>query len=134
MGLNDDDGIMVNILSRQLVGASQDTILKNSSNTNIWLVAGSGGIAQSLHLAFPNSNIYIYLTGSGKYKEKVIDWAKKNTKITIVNDMDVTDVKNDCDKYYNTVKNYDDQIFTYVKKYGKSGDFIWNVASDQIDW
>ena len=134
MGLNDDEGIMINILSRQLVGASQDTILKNSSNTNIWLVAGSGGIAQSLHLAFPNSNIYIYLTGSGKYKEKVIDWAKKNTKITIVNDMDITDIKNDCDKYYNTVKNYDDQIFPYVKKYGKSGDFIWNVASDQIDW
>ena len=36
----------------------------------------------------------------------------------------------DYKKYYESVDNYDSLIWPYVKKYGKDGDFIWNVASD----
>ena len=125
MGLNDENGIMIKLLSKQIKDASN-----NINPKNIWLVAGSGGIAMSISNAFPNSNIYIYLTGGGKYKDKVIEWSKNNSKIKIVNNMDITNVENDYYKYYKSVKNYDDKIFPFVKKYGKDGDYVWNVASD----
>jgi len=34
--------------------------------------------------------------------------------------------------YYNSTKDYDDLIWPYLIQYGKSGDYIWNVASDNI--
>jgi hypothetical protein len=34
--------------------------------------------------------------------------------------------------YYNSVEEYDDLLWPYIKKYGKDGDFIWNVSSDNF--
>ena len=132
MGLNDKDGIMIDILSKQMLEASKDSILKNSDKTNIWLVSGSGGVAQSIHKAFPSVNINIFLSCYGKYRKNVIEWANNNPKVKIVNDWNIDGVENDYYLYYKTVKKYDDAIFPYVKKYGKDGDFIWNISSDDI--
>jgi 1-aminocyclopropane-1-carboxylate deaminase/D-cysteine desulfhydrase-like pyridoxal-dependent ACC family enzyme len=132
MGLNDDDGIMIKLLSKQIKKAIKNTILKNSTNTRIWLVSGSGGIAMSIHKALPKATLFIKLTGGYKYKKKVYDWAKNKDNIFILNDEFDKDKNNDSHLYYSSVKNYDDLIFPYVKKYGNENDFIWNVASDDF--
>jgi hypothetical protein len=129
MGLNDKEGIMINLLSKQIVKASKNTLLDELNKENrlrIWLVAGSGGIAMALKKAFPNSTLYLLLTGAGNYKQNVIEWAKGKNVFILNDDLPIIDSS----KYYSSVKNYDDLIFPYVIKYGKNDDFIWNVASD----
>jgi len=133
MGLNDSDGIMINLLSKQIKKNIKNTNL-NKKNVRIWLVAGSGGILMSLVKAIPKASFYVLLTGGGKYIDMVKQLIKennkeKNTTIIIVNDLDISGITNDSDKYYESVKGYDNQIFPYVKKYAKDGDYIWNVGS-----
>jgi hypothetical protein len=125
MGFNDTDEIMINILSKQIKKASKNTILDNKQQKRFWLVAGSGGIVMSLNKVFPNSKFFIYLTGAGRHKKKIIDWAKLHKNIHILKPEQLN-----IDYVFSTVKNYDDYIWHYIKKYGKEGDYIWNVASD----
>ena len=126
MGLNDENNIMTELLSRQITLAARKTILKNSENTRIWLVGGSGGIAMSIHRAFPAAKLFILLTGAGSHKRKVIEWAKKTKNISLIKDLHSENTVT----YYSSVKNYDDLIVPYVIKYGRNNDFIWNVSSD----
>jgi hypothetical protein len=126
MVLNDENNIMTELLSRQITLAARKTILKNSENTRIWLVAGSGGIAMSIHKAFPAAKLFILLTGAGSHKRKVIEWAKKTKNISLIKDLHLENTVS----YYSSVKNYDDLIAPYVIKYGRNNDFIWNVSSD----
>ena len=126
MGLNDENNIMTELLSRQITLAARKTILKNSENTRIWLVGGSGGIAMSIHRAFPAAKLFILLTGAGSHKRKVIEWAKKTKNISLIKDLHLENTVT----YYSSVKNYDDLIAPYVIKYGRNNDFIWNVSSD----
>jgi hypothetical protein len=156
MGLNDEDGKMIELLSKQIKKASKGTILdidttikinekvrtyekdRSYEKVRIWCVAGSGGIASAIHKAFPDAEMFIYLVyNGGIYTKKVIEWAKKEN-ITILNHSDkyknIGNYNlNDRKKYYSSVEEYDDLIWRYVKKYGKDGDFIWNVASDDLD-
>ena len=126
MGLNDENNIMTELLSRQITLAARKTILKNSESTRIWLVGGSGGIAMSIHKAFPAAKLFILLTGAGSHKRKVIEWAKKTKNISLIKDLHLENNVT----YYSSVKNYDDLIVPYVIKYGRNNDFIWNVSSD----
>lgn len=133
MGLHDENHIMVNLLAKQIKKASIGTIMENRNKKyRIWCVAGSGGIVHALSLAFPKSEFHIYLTGGGLYRKKVIDWSKKQKNITILNDksLDLKYNYNDRKKYYSSVREYDDLIWPYVRKYAQDGDFIWNVSSD----
>jgi hypothetical protein len=133
MGLNDHNEIMTDLLSKQIIKASKNTLLANHPNPRIWLVTGSGGIAMSILKAFPNANLFILLTGGGKYKKKVYDWAKNNKNVFIItneNKLNSRDERKNRYLYYSSVKNYDDLIWPYIKKYGQHNDFIWNIASD----
>jgi hypothetical protein len=126
MGLNTD--VMINLLAKQIKKASKNTILEKIENPRIWLVAGSGGIAMSLRIAFPTAKLFLFLTGGGSHLKKVIKWSKKTKNVFIIKDEKYKNIREDIP--YSSVKNYDDKIFPYVEKYGKSGDFIWNIASD----
>ena len=133
MGMNDDDKIMINIMSKQMKKASKNTILEKTLNPRIWVVSGSGGIAMSINKAFPNAKIFILLTGGFKYKKKVSDYFKNNNNVKILKNEKVLNNKkllNNRKNYYNSVEEYDDLLWPYIKKYGKDGDFIWNVSSD----
>jgi len=132
MGLNDENKIMVNLLSKQIKKASKNTILENNNKQyRFWCVAGSGGIIEALTLTFPNSLFFIYLTGSGSYRKKVIDWTKHNKNIHILKENEQLKYNyENRKKYYSSVKEYDDLIWSYIKKYGKNDDIIWNVSSD----
>jgi hypothetical protein len=124
--------IMIHILSQQIKKASKRTMLwKMYQNKNkivrIWMVSGSGAIAMALHKAFPEAKIFLYLTGGGSHKEKVLTWIQKTKNVIEIKKENLI---NDCNKYYHSVKDYDDLVWPYVKKYGQSNDFIWNIAAD----
>ena len=133
MGLNDDNEIMIHLLAKQIIKASKNTILENIINPRIWLVTGSGGIAMAISKAFPNAKLFILMTGGGKYKKKVFDWAKNQKNIFIIKDEIFTNENlQNKNVFYSSVKNYDDLILPYVKKYALNDDFIWNIASDDF--
>jgi hypothetical protein len=142
LGLNDEEGKMINLLSKQIKKASKGTLLeefiKADKKIRIWCVAGSGGIVASIRKAFPEAQLFIYLVyNTGSYSKKVIEWASKNNIIIINYNKEFDNVNNyninNRKKYYSSVKNYDDLLWPYIKKYGKDNDFIWNVASDDLD-
>ena len=86
----------------------------------------------SILKAFPHATLFILLT-SGKYKKKVYDWTKKEKNIFIIkNEANLNNKKERLNRYlyYKPVKNYDDLIWPYIKKYAHNNDFIWNIASD----
>lgn len=132
MGLNDENGIMTGLLSKQIKKASKHTSLEDLETPRFWLVSGSGGIAQSLLKAFPKCKLFIVLTGGGMYIRNVEKWAKTlPQQVSIIKRDPQLEKNNDIENYYSSVKNYDDYIWPYVKKYGRSGDYIWNVSSDE---
>ncbi len=141
MGLLDQKGEMVNILSEKIKYASEGTVLENIKKPRIWLVIGSSGVARSLKKAFPNCVLYGLLVGGGKYYKNALEWCKKTKDVIVLNDnekytidklnkLSNKNIEEERIKYYDSTSGYDDQIWLYVKKYGKEGDFIWNVASD----
>lgn len=132
MGLNDLDNIMISILSKQIKKAIKETILEKIKKPRIWLVAGSGGILMSIAEAIKDCKIFVYLTGGGKYIKRVVNYIKESKKdITILNKFNKSiDYTN---HYYDSIYKYDDQIIPYLKKFGKTGDFVWNVASDSLE-
>ncbi len=125
MGLNDADGIMIKMLAKQIKKASKNTILDTVKKKRFWLVAGTGGILMALNKAFPNSEFFIFLSGSGIHKKNILNSYKtyKNIHLLEPENLDLSDS-------FSTVKNYDEYIWHYVKKYAIDGDFIWNVSSD----
>lgn len=148
MGLNDPENVMTDLLSKLFQKAMKNTILDTALNNTmlnntmlnntisnpdkkirIFMVAGSGGILTALNKAFKKYNVefLVFLTGGGRYKKRVIEYIKQNKNIRIINDNNnYINTK----EYYQTVKNYDDKIIPYVEKYGRNGDFIFNVAKD----
>jgi hypothetical protein len=87
-------------------------MLKKNEEVRIWLVAGSGGIAQAIHKAFPKATLYILLTGAGIYKKKVIEWVKTKTNnvFIIKNELLLNDQNQRKNRinYYSSFHNYDD--------------------------
>lgn len=132
MGLNDLDNIMISMLSKQITYAMKGTILEKVKKPRIWLVAGSGGILMSIAEAVGDCKMFIFLTGGGKYIKRVVSYIRESGKdIIILNKFNNKfEYTND---YYDSVYKYDDQIIPYFKKFGKTGDFIWNVASESLN-
>jgi len=127
MGINDDRDIMSTMMSEQMRKAMKGTVLQTVKKPRIWLVAGSGGIMMSINKSM-DCILFVYLTGGGRYYERVMEYINNHDNIFIVNrDVQLPKTNN---SYYNTVKNYDDQIIPYVEEFGQDGDFIWNVGSE----
>lgn len=146
MGLLDKEGIMPELLSKQLKKASKNTILenltkksgknddKNQNKPSFWLVAGTSGIAQSLIKAFPNSKINILLVGGGKYFDESLKFLKSQKNVVILtNELNKEELRTNRAKYYKSTRGYDDRIWPYVKEYAKNGDFVWNVGADEFE-
>ena len=152
MGLLDKEGIMPELLAKQLKKASKNTILedlckkssknkdtnKNNNNNNrkssFWLVAGTSGIAQSLIKAFPNCNINILLVGGGKYLDESLKFLKSQKNVVILsNELNKEELRTNRAKYYKSTSGYDDRIWPYVKSQAKDGDFVWNVGADEFE-
>jgi len=138
MGLNDDDDTGSKILIKQLKSAIKNTeVDKNKNKKRFWLVMGVGGLLHTLYNLFPESEFFVYIVSKGRFLEESINWCK-NHNINILNSFNLNlnsfkmNLNLKREDYYNSTKNYDDLIWPYLIQYGKSGDYIWNVASDNI--
>lgn len=127
MGLNDEDGIMIDLLSKQIIKATKKSKIEKIKK-RIWLVSGSGGIAMSIKKAYPEVELNILLTGGYKYKKRIIEWAKTTKNVKIIENEELKKKFN----YYSSVKNYNDLIIPYIEKYAEDNDIIWNVSSDDF--
>ena len=119
--------LLINILSSQILKVSKKIIINDT--TTIWITTGSGGVAMALYQAFPQANFGIFMTGGERYKNNVLEWAKDKKNVVIIPDLLLG--INAKVPYY-TVRDYDDYIYSYVNQYGLDGDYIWNIAADEI--
>lgn len=111
---------------------SSDCLSKNISKSfetksnvkNIWVVAGTGCLAESLCKAFPLSNINCIILARGKKYEYVRKRLQKfkNARLYNVNNIITYDTP------YPSVEGYDKYSWTFAKRYGNKGDYIWNTA------
>jgi hypothetical protein len=98
---------------------------KETYPKHLWLVVGSGAIFQSLNKGFPNCKYHAVRVG------KQIDWIlTSNAK-----EYDATKYERFWEpaEYlppYDSVARYDAKLWRFVRKYGRTGDFIWNVGRD----
>ena len=127
MGFNTE--LWRNILSKQLRHAA--SFIKNDPDKTIWVTAGSGSIAMSLHLAFPAVTLCLYLSGGDKYQKIIREWAADKPNVILI--PQPLHLEDNPQVPYPTVKDYDDYIYPYFSQYAADGDIIWNIASDDIN-
>ena len=96
----------------------------NSPPTRLWLVAGSGFILDVLHSIWPETEFMIVQVGKKVWRE-VLEGKKHQLFVAPQRFADVTDIL----PTYPSVPWYDAKLWQFVVKFGRDGDFIWNVAS-----
>lgn len=119
-----------NILSSKIRDAARAGNLHFGKDTTIWITAGTGSVAMSLNMAFPEVNLGLYMTGSEKYQKIIKDWAKNKENVVLIPTLDLEHKPR---VPYPTVADYDDYIWPYIWQYAEDGDIIWNIATDDVE-
>jgi hypothetical protein len=91
----------------------------------MWLVAGSATILNALYLLFPKTYFNIVQVGKKIWPDQM-DESRTTLYISDEKFWEIAKKQ----PPYPTVKTYDAKLWKYVLKYGKSGDYVWNVAKD----
>ena len=91
----------------------------------IWIVSGSATILNVLYKIFPKTYFLVVQVGRTIWGD-LID--KSRTTIYISNE-NFNDVAKE-QPPYDTVSTYDAKLWVFFLKYGKDGDYIWNVGKD----
>lgn len=101
--------------------------LRKKCPKRLWLVAGSGVILHCLYHVFPTTYFMAVQVGKAVWNDTV--------------DMNRTSVFTSLLKFqqsavlmppYPSVTSYDAKLWEFVHKYGKPGDYVWNVANEEI--
>jgi len=115
------------IMYQQIKRAMEETELKDEPPKRMWCVVGSGTLLTIFHLLFPTTEFLVVQVGK-TISPKLIECYKiKSGNILSLQ----KNLKNLCSYFppYPSVDTYDAKLWQFVLKYGKSGDYIWNVAS-----
>lgn len=112
-----------NTLMKSLREAIPDSADLNLNLTGtIWIAGGSATLANIFYELFPNAKINIVQIG------KAIDWYinPKRSDFYIAPEQfyEPAQIK----PPYVSVPEYDAKVWRFVKKHGKPGDYVWNVA------
>ena len=91
----------------------------------IWMVAGSSVLLNILYDVFPNTYFNIVQVGKTIWEDQM---DTKRTKLYISKEK-FTNVEKK-QPPYPTVSTYDAKLWDFFEKYGKNGDYIWNVGKD----
>ncbi len=102
----------------------------NVNPRRIWLVVGSGTTLNSLYKVFPKTFFNAVQVGK-KVWEDQMDLTRTKLYISDEKFWNVAKIQ----PPYATVATYDAKAWKYILKYGRDGDYIWNVGKDiiQID-
>ena len=116
-----DDQVYINLLASQI----REKWPIERQPTVFWLVAGSGTILRALHKVFPSAFYNIVQVGKEVYPD-IVD--RINHKLYIAPEHFKDDAKQL--PPYPSVSTYDAKLWQFAQQYGKSGDYIWNVAKN----
>jgi hypothetical protein len=90
---------------------------------HMWVVGGSAVLLNCLYSVFPTTFFHVIQVGRAITMD-MIDPAR--TQIFV--HPEKFNMPANLMPPYNSVDNYDAKVWFYAKKYGRPGDFIWNVA------
>ena len=98
---------------------------KKRKPKRLWLVAGSATILRALYTIFPDCFFLIVRVGKKIWPDQVEGIKHKiyTSKLRFAQKAYITPP-------YESVITYDAKLWEFVEKYGKNGDYIWNVAKD----
>ena len=93
--------------------------------TRIWLVAGSATILKVLYKVYPKAKFMVVQVGKKIWTDQI---EPERTTLYVSNE----DFRNNAREQppYPSVATYDAKLWTFFKRHGKSGDYIWNVGKD----
>jgi 16S rRNA G966 N2-methylase RsmD len=103
----------------------KESIPKNISPKRIWIVAGSATVLNALYKVFPKAYFMVVQVGKKIWNDQL---DLKRTTLFISDEKYVDNAKEL--PPYPTVATYDGKLWVFFKKYGKSGDYIYNIAKD----
>jgi hypothetical protein len=113
-----DDEFFTRCLAEALLQSIPTTDIKN-----MWLVGGSGVLMRTLYHVLPETYFHVIQVGRG-ISEHMVD--TKRTQIFVHPEKFSTAAA--VLPPYRSVDNFDAKVWFYAQKYGKPGDYIWNVA------
>lgn len=93
----------------------------------LWLVGGSAILLNVLYKVFPKTYFLVVQVGRTIWEDQM---NLSRTKLFISKERFKNTAKNQ--PPYPTVSTYDAKLWTFVKKFSKDGDYIWNVGKDII--
>ena len=101
--------------------------LKDNPPKRLWVPTGSTTLLNCLYKVFPKTYFLVVQTGKTVWSDQI---EESRTKVFI------SPKKHFYKKAihqppYPTTKEYDAKSWVFVKKYGKEGDYIWNITSDE---
>lgn len=114
----------INLLSNQIKKALPKSIKKNHPK-RLWIPAGSTALLNSLYSVFPETHFLAVQVGKTIWDDMI----DLNRTTLYKSEEFFYDIAKE-QPPYPTTKSYDAKLWTFVKKYGKSDDYIWNVTKD----
>ena len=96
---------------------------KDKQPERMWLVAGSAILLNILYSVFPKTYFNVIQVGRTVWDDLM---NKKRTTLYVSDEKFENIAKEQ--PPYPTVSTYDAKLWAFVKKYGKEGDYIWNVG------
>lgn len=121
-GLNDDT--YKRLFYENLKKAMPKHLLENNPK-RLWLVAGSATILNVLAKIFTKTFFLVVQVGKKIWPDQLIEGRSK----LYISDEKFANVAIN-QPPYQSVSTYDAKLWKYVMKYGKTGDYIWNVGKD----
>ena len=91
--------------------------------TELWGVASSGTLARGLQAAFPKATVHVVQTGHSMSKEQI--GRARLHKSPYKFDQRCKEAEM---PPYPSEAFYDSKVWSFVKKHGKPGALVWNVA------
>jgi hypothetical protein len=126
VGMGFDIDEFIHILAHQIETALPEKLRKiKDTPLTFWVATSSGTILRALYKVFPHAFFNGVQTGI-KVDEDILD--KSRTKIWI-HPMKFSKNTDEIPPY-DSLLNYDAKVWYFVRRYGKSGDYIWNVAGN----
>lgn len=134
-----NDSLFVDLLAESLMQSRRLSSHHSLPDPRcIWVVSGTGTMAQAIARAFPNTDISIVPVGEKSIprleamKNRMMMTGKDTRKIEIYEAIKKKDEDEDEDEEhapYPTMCLFDSLVWRVARLYAKNGDIIWNTAS-----
>lgn len=120
-------GLMDTKYKSYLVGALRNAC-KGIHPRRMWVAVGSAALLNALYEVFPTTYFFGIVVG------RTVWWDQIDPSRTCIIECDIPFTENArIQPPYQTVPSYDAKVWEYVQRWGKKGDYIWNVYGYDAD-